>query len=172
MRGVIAGLITGLFMCLTFILLKSMIEDLIYTILMHQLTQQVPPDKLEEILSNIKPTIHVILMIAPVAQVIQYIMLGAVFGLLQGFICVRFRLHEMKSAIVAGITYLLILSIMPLMIVSSLMPEIFESVGGVDKNFIYLISLFQGIVFLTSLIIVNYGKGFISKFINAKPVYT
>lgn len=72
-------------MCLTFILLKSMIEDLIYTILMHQLTQQVPPDKLEEILSNIKPTIHVILMIAPVAQVIQYIMLGAVFGLLQGF---------------------------------------------------------------------------------------
>ncbi|MEM0361812.1 MAG: hypothetical protein QXH57_05245 [Sulfolobales archaeon] len=172
MRGVLAGLMTGVAVCVIFFLLFPTIEGIITSLLREQLLRQLPPDKVEEVLKNAESTINLILTIAPVIQIIQYLILGAIFGVLQGFYSLRFGLSDVKSAIASGITYVVILHVLPLIIVALALREVFEVLVSSGEYLVYMTVLVPGTLFTTSLVLVSLGGGSFSKFVEAEPRQT
>ncbi|MEM1622899.1 MAG: hypothetical protein QW543_02005 [Sulfolobales archaeon] len=73
---------------------------------------------MEKIVESIKEMTQVALRIAPIAQIIQYILVGALFGLLKGALRNKLKLSEAVSAIVTGFIHILVLGVVPHITVS------------------------------------------------------
>lgn len=172
MRGVLAGLMTGVAVCVIYLLFFPTVEGIISSLLRNQLLRQLPPDKVEEVLKNIEPTMNLILTIAPIAQIIQYLILGAIFGVLQGFYSLRFGLSDVKSAIASGVTYTITLNVLPLIIASITLREVFEVLLSSGGHFIYMAVLVPGMLFTALLVLVSMDGGIFSRFVEAEPKHT
>lgn len=172
MRGVLAGLITSIAVCVIFFLLSPTVEGIISSLLRDQLLRQLPLDKVEEVLKNIESAMNLILTIAPIALIIQYLILGAIFGVLQGFYSLRFGLSDVKSAIASGITYMITLHVLPLIITALTLREVFEVLVSSGGYFIYVAVLAPGALFTVLLVLVSMNGGVFSRFVEAEPKQT
>lgn len=167
-HGLIAGLITGLIVSLlTILIFMSSIEALMEDLVRNQLSKTLPPNELEEALKVIKGSIQAVMLIAPVAQVIQYLLLGALFGLVKGLLNTKLRLSEVLSAIAVGALYIILLSIIPIAVISTLEPELMEVISNHFNP--YLMALTPGAIFAATIVLVSIVKGPWTKLIEAKP---
>ncbi|MCS7128825.1 MAG: hypothetical protein RMI83_06145 [Desulfurococcaceae archaeon] len=168
LHGLIAGLATGLLMgLLTVFILTPSMEALMEELVKHQLSKTLPPNEVGEALEVIKGSIKIAVFIAPIAQVIQYILLGALFGLVKGLLNTKLRLSEASSAIAVGALYVLLLSIAPLVVLFKLEPGVVEVISRYFNP--YLITLTPGAVFAVTITLVSIVKGPWTRVIEAKP---
>lgn len=170
LQGVFAGIITGIAVAVMVALiptdaLGSLTEELVR----HQLPTSLPPEEVEKVIESIKEMTQVALRIAPIAQIIQYILVGALFGLLKGALRNKLKLGEAVSAIVTGFIHILVLGVVPITVLSALMPELADMFTKNLNLNLYLAVLLPGVVFTASITLVSLLKGPWSRLIEAKP---
>ncbi|MEM2006035.1 MAG: hypothetical protein QXG17_04735 [Sulfolobales archaeon] len=170
LQGVLSGIITGIVIAIVTLLvpiegLNSLTEELVKK----QLPAAIPPEEVERIVKSVNEITQAAIRIAPIAQVIQYILIGALFGLLKGALGNKLKLSEAVSAIVTGIIYTLVLGIIPIAVLSALMPELADMFTKHLNLNLYLAVLLPGAVFTASITLVSLSRGPWSRLIEAKP---
>ncbi len=172
LRGVVAGIMTGVVVSVIFVITFPTVEGLVDSLLRHQLSKQLPPDKVDEVLNNVKGVLGTVFAIAPLAQIIQYAFIGSIFGALQCYYRTKLGLSEVVSAIASGVTYTLALCVLPLMVSALVLQGIFEVLMTGNEYFLYGLSLTQGMLFTAFLVLVSVRGGPFRKFIEAAPRQT
>ncbi len=169
LRGVIAGLITGIITSIIYLLLiLPIIPELIEATIYSRIPQNIPTEELEKLISSIRGMINNLKPIIPIVQIIQQLILGSLFGVLQGFLILRLKLKELNSALITGLTYILILSLIPLILIRDLTPEVIELLTKYLGFNTYLVITSPGITFTVSITLLSMAKGFWSKLITPK----
>ncbi|MCS7108508.1 MAG: hypothetical protein RMH77_03020 [Sulfolobales archaeon] len=172
LRGVIAGIMTGISLCFILMLTLPAVGDLVNYLLKYQLSKQLPPDKIEEILKTVKPTIDTVLMIAPIAQIFEYLVFGSIFGILQGFYRLRLKLGELGSALASGITFMLTLGVLPLITMVLVFQDVFDMLAARSEYLLIILPLGQGIMFTAFLVLMSFNIKVFNRFVDAKPKET
>jgi len=177
--GVIAGLITGLVLGVASIVVLNMIAKDLHALLRDVLKYQLdmlnlPPETYEEVynisLSRVDELLPVISWIAPIAYVIQYVLLGALFGLLQNFIRLKAGVKPSTAALLTGVVFTLLIHILPLVLVSFLYSGLIDIVSKYfNPVLIYVPSVVPGVVFTLALLVVSSVKGPWAKIVESKP---
>jgi len=169
LRGVIAGLVTGVITSVIYLLLILPIMTELVEVIVHlRIPQNIPTKELKELISNIEGMINNLTPIVPITQIIQQLILGSLFGVLQGFLTLRLKLKELNSALITGLTYMFILNLIPLILIQNLTPELMELLVKHLGFNTYLILTSPGITFTVSLIILSISKKFWSKLMTPK----
>jgi len=177
--GVIAGLITGLVLGVASIVVLNMITKDLHALLRDVLKYQLdmlnlPPKTYEEAynisLSRVDELLPVISWIAPIAYVIQYVLLGALFGLLQNFIRLKADVKPSTAALLTGVVFTLLIYVLPLVLVSFLYSGLIDIVSKYfNPVLIYVSSVAPGVVFTLALLVVSSVKGPWAKIVESKP---
>lgn len=168
LQGAIAGLITGAVVAaLAVLMLTEHLDSLAEELVRHQLPVTLPPEEVEKAIKSVKEITHAALRIAPVAQVFQYLLFGAVFGLMKGAFRNKLNLSEAVSALSAGLFFILILGVLPIGVLSALMAGLVDTVS---KYFnLYLAALLPGALFTASITLISIVRGPWSRIIEATP---
>ena len=147
LQGALAGLIAAIPLAvLTLVVVgpayPAMVEDLVR----YQLSRSLPPEyveeTLEEVLGRVGPLLSGILAASPLLVALQQALLGAVFGLLKGFLRLRLGLGEAASVFLTGLAYLLLLGVVPVVGMELLQPELLGIVGAHVGNVYLLVALY------------------------------
>lgn len=168
LRGVIAGLITGITTSAIHILIPPTVVELTEAIINSRIPQNIPPEELEKLISNIKNVVNSLTPITPIVQVVQQLILGSLFGVLHGSLTLRLKIRELTSALITGIVYTSTLNLIPLIVMHNLMPETMELLIKYLGLNTYLIITSPGISFTTSLTLLSIAKGFSNKLMSVK----
>lgn len=152
---------------LVLIVVTPSLEDMVRDIVMHSLPRDLPPSAIEEVVRSTLGITRVAVLIAPVAEVIQYVLIGAVFGLVKGVFRVKLKLDEVTSAITAGVLHILLLGILPILILFTLYTEIVEVIS---KYFnLHLAVAVPGVVFTLAIVLISSLRGPWTKLTEARP---
>lgn len=167
LQGVIAGLITGVVAAVLMLLVLSESLESLAEELVRQQLATLPPEEVERAVKSVKEVTRVALRIAPVAQVFQHLLIGALFGLVKGALRNKLRLGEAASALVAGVLYTLCLGVVPVVALLTIMAELENAISRYFS--LYVATLLSGTVFTASIILVSVVRGPWSRFVDAKP---
>jgi len=170
LEGAIAGAVTGIAVAVLLLLvepqgLEGMIEEL--------LRQQIKGyglalSEVEEVVKQVTGLVRTILAIAPIAYVLQYTLLGALFGLLKGFLNLRLNLGRVCAALATGATYAVLLGVTPLVALSRLYPELVGVIAKYLPNF-QLLALAPAAIFTVALVVISATRGPWTRVAEAKP---
>ncbi len=169
--GALAGAVTGVVVAILLLVLVNpqTIEELTEDLLRWQLGRYgIPPEEVEKALEQAMEVVTASLAIAPLTGVIQQTLLGALFGLLKGFLTLRFRMGRVYAALVTGAAYAAVLGAIPLIVVNLLYPDLLRVVSKHLPNF-PLLSLVPVTVFITTLTVFSSISGPWTRVTEAKP---
>ncbi|MDW8010918.1 MAG: hypothetical protein RMH84_04930, partial [Sulfolobales archaeon] len=121
----------------------------------------------EEVVESALGVARAAVYVAPVVEVVQYVLIGAIFGLVKGVFRERLGFGELTSAAAAGVLHILLLGAIPVLVISTLYAEI---LGVVSKYInLYLAAAAPGAVFAVSIVLVSSVRGPWTKLVEAKP---
>jgi len=70
LRGVIAGLITGITTSVIYLIISPTVVELTEAIINSRIPQNIPPEELEKLISNIKNVVNSLTLITSIIQVV------------------------------------------------------------------------------------------------------
>jgi len=171
LEGALAGVVTGVAVAALLLLLvePQALEGAVEGVLRWQMERYgVPPSEVEEAVKQVVGVVRASLAIAPLAYVIQYTLLGALFGLLKGFLSTRLKLGSIYAALATGAIYVTLLGAIPLVAVGLLYPELLEVVARYLPNY-QLLTLAPAATFTVALVAFSTARGPWTRITEAKP---
>lgn len=173
LQGALAGLILAIpLSILATVLMGQLYPDALEEILRYQLSRSLPPEYIEEALrqamGSLEATLNVIRVLTPLLTMFQQVLLGAIFGLLKGFLRLRLGLGEALSTIISGLTYVLLLGIAPVAILELTQPELLRILKTYVGN-PYLLAVLPGTFFTVSLVLVSYASWIRRRVVESSP---
>ena len=140
--GVISGLVSGLIVYFS----KETIINLTYDLMVLEGT---PPEAIE----SVKPIINYAIMLSPVLYIIQMLIIGAIFGSLEGYLVKKFHLKPVFAALATGgiyVTFLMLIPMATLMIIDPKIPMLIVKHLGYHIVALPIIVFVAALVFLSS----------------------
>ena len=165
--SIIAALISALiFMPFIFIVMGN-ISDLVREVVIVQLkSQNVSQEVINAALAQIEGTLKFIIPITPIAQVLQDLVLGAIMGLLYSYLITKRGFKPVISALITGMTYVLIFYVVPIVFLLETQAEI---LNVIFKYIWWPLTIAPYITYTVVLILLSVVKGPWSKWTEAKP---
>ncbi len=171
MEGALAGVVTGVAVATLFLLLvePQALEGAVEEVLRRQMERYgVPLSEVEEAVKQVVWVVRVSLAIAPLTFVLQYTLLGALFGLLKGFLSIKLKVGGLYAALATGATYVALLAAIPLVAATLLYPELLEVVARYLPNY-QLLTLAPAAVFTVALAAFSTARGPWTRITEARP---
>ena len=166
-NSIIAAIISTLiFIPFVFIVMGN-INNLVREIVIVQLkSQNVPQDVINATLTQIEGTLKFIIPITPIAQILQASVLGAIMGLLYSYLITRRRLKPAISALITGMSYILIFYAIPMVFLLETQVAI---LNVIFKYIWWPLTIAPYITYTVILILFSVIKGPWNKWAEAKP---
>jgi len=125
-----------------------------------------PPNVINATLDSIEGMMNYIILLSPVSSILQLVLFGAIMGLLYGYLIEKRSVKPVYSALLTGSTYLVLLNLLPIAIISVTQAEVAE----VLFRYIHpLIIIAPGVTYTAILTVFSAVKGPWNKWAEAKP---